>query len=131
MRGYKRSLSANRIAETMKALSKLKYFGGVKQTLENIIVPEGKPIAYAINLAHPVGEHWVAVYVDKWGRGEYFDPRGGEAERKDIINFFFANCHGYIYYHGEIRRWPNSSAYHVAMYIKSKKSRSLCLCIGF
>ena len=36
------------------------------------------PSAYVINLdpSSEPGEHWVAVYFDKCGRGEYFDSYG-------------------------------------------------------
>jgi hypothetical protein len=34
------------------------------------------------------GTHWIAIYVDKWGRGEYFDSFGMEptAVFKDYMN---------------------------------------------
>lgn len=36
------------------------------------------PSAYVIN-SDPIdepGEHWIAIYFDRWGRGEYFDSYG-------------------------------------------------------
>ena len=52
------------------------------------------PSAYVCN-THPHtedGEHWVVIYVDESGQGEYFDSYGLPPLHKRFLNFLNAHC---------------------------------------
>jgi hypothetical protein len=40
------------------------------------------------------GSHWVAIYVDSGGRGEYFDSYGDAPENVECVKFLNTNCRG-------------------------------------
>jgi hypothetical protein len=42
------------------------------------------------------GEHWIAIYVSKDGRGEYFDSFGRQPE-KHFIDYLNEHCRNWIY----------------------------------
>ena len=42
------------------------------------------------------GEHWIAIYVSKDGRGEYFDSFGRKPE-KHFIGYLNEHCRNWIY----------------------------------
>ena len=55
---------------------------------------DGKPLGLVINTdrSDGPGEHWVAVFLDGKGCGEYFDSFGLPPLRKGIITFMNRNC---------------------------------------
>ena len=38
------------------------------------------------------GEHWIAMYVDTKGYGDYFDPYGLEPQHIEFMNFMNEHC---------------------------------------
>ena len=53
-----------------------------------------RPAALVVN-THPAskpGEHWTAIYLDKDGRGQYFDSYGLRPLSEDVIEFLNQNC---------------------------------------
>jgi hypothetical protein len=55
---------------------------------------ETLPAGLVIN-THPStkpGEHWIAIYIDKDGHGDYFDSYGNVPQHKSIISFLNINC---------------------------------------
>lgn len=55
------------------------------------------PSAFVINTdpASRPGEHWVAVYFNGHGVGEYFDPFGFPPYKRNIVQFLRRNCRAY------------------------------------
>lgn len=49
------------------------------------------------------GEHWVSIFIDENGYGEYFDSFGFPPLKKEVISFLSKNCVG--------MRYINSSAF--------------------
>ena len=59
-----------------------------------------KPALFIVNTdpADKPGEHWIGLYVNHKGNGEYFDSFGLPPLNKDIINFLIENCrNGFVY----------------------------------
>lgn len=58
-----------------------------------------KPGALIVNTepSRLSGEHWVAIYIDKSGRGEYFDSFGRKPFVKDIVLFLDGQCPGWSF----------------------------------
>ena len=58
-----------------------------------------KPCAFIVNtdLASGPGLHWIAVYFDGRGKGEYFDSFGLPPRHPNIESFIKRHCQNYIY----------------------------------
>lgn len=58
-----------------------------------------KPCFLIINTdpAHKSGSHWIAMYIPKNGRAEYFDSYGNPPYLKIFINFMLRHSSGYKY----------------------------------
>jgi hypothetical protein len=83
-------MNSNEIANKLKCLD---CFLGV---FPRDILPSIKtlPVGLIIN-THPSGkpgEHWLAVYIDSDGFGDYFDSYGNEPMHRSIIAFLNKNC---------------------------------------
>ncbi|KAK7442440.1 hypothetical protein BaRGS_00040522 [Batillaria attramentaria] len=72
-----------------------KVFQGVypRDTLP-LTVHLKKPAAFVVNTDRLTGqgEHWVAIYIDEHGRGEYFDSFGLPPTYPELINFLNRHC---------------------------------------
>lgn len=77
-----------------RALSNIDCFHGIfpRDKLPNH--PPSLPSAIVINLdkSDQPGSHWVTLFIDHEGRGEYFDPFGIYPQYVEIINYFDRNC---------------------------------------
>ena len=70
-----------------------------KACAKNQLLHVDYPSAYVIN-SHPSskpGEHWIAVYFDKHGKGEYFDSYGLHPSMNGFTAFMEHNSNGWIY----------------------------------
>lgn len=58
-----------------------------------------KPACLIVNTdpAHKPGTHWIAIYISKSGKSEYFDSYGNPPYLKSVINFMYRHGNGYIY----------------------------------
>jgi hypothetical protein len=89
----------------MNTLEINKYLGGFSQfigTYPKDLLPKihGLPIGIVINTdsSYEPGEHWVSVYIDRNGLGEYFDSFGLPPLHKEITDFMHNNCpQGWLY----------------------------------
>ncbi len=72
-------------------------FGGVYALNELPKIAKNK--AYIINLdkSYENGSHWVAIYFDKNGRGEYFDSFGLPPFLPELKDFLNRNCKMWLY----------------------------------
>ena len=50
------------------------------------------PSGHVFNTDTEEGEHWIAIYVDEHGRGEYFDSYGLPPLHRTFLNFLNAHC---------------------------------------
>jgi hypothetical protein len=41
------------------------------------------------DLDHPMGQHWIAIYIDANSRGEYYDPTGRPPHESAYVNFMY------------------------------------------
>ena len=57
------------------------------------------PSAYVCNTDPRTegGEHWISLYMDDRGRGEYFDSYGLPAVHKKNVNFMNTQCKSWIF----------------------------------
>ncbi|SRR6266700_181399 len=58
------------------------------------------PCSLVVNTdpSHGQGQHWIAIFIDKNGVGEYFDSYGLAPLYKEFIDFLNNNCsNGYFY----------------------------------
>ena len=71
----------------------------VSQRQAPLRVNTRRPSADVINTDRQEGpgEHWVVVWFDGWGRGEYFDSFGLPAVYRDIEDFILRHCQSYLY----------------------------------
>ena len=42
---------------------------------------------------HPMGQHWVAIYINANSRGEYYDPTARPPFLRAYVNFMKKHCH--------------------------------------
>ncbi len=85
------------------------------------------PVGLIVNTdkASDSGQHWIAIYIDKNGRGEYFDSFGFPSLHIDIINFLSLNTN----------RWQYSC--HMLQHASAKTCGNYCIfyiklrCNGF
>ena len=46
---------------------------------------------------HPMGQHWIAIYIDANSRGEYYDPTGRTPHESAYVNFMNKHCLHWTY----------------------------------
>jgi hypothetical protein len=46
---------------------------------------------------HPMGKHWIAIYIDANSRGEYYDPTGRPPHKSAYVNFMNKHCLHWTY----------------------------------
>ena len=46
---------------------------------------------------HPMGQHWIAIYIDANSRGEYYDPTGRPPHESAYVNFMNKRCLHWTY----------------------------------
>ena len=75
------------------------YFTGVypRDGLPKRILRNAAVIINTHNKDQP-GEHWVAVYIGKDGRGVYFDPYGLPPYYPEFLDFLRRNTNSYSYH---------------------------------
>ena len=70
-----------------------------KVCAKNQLLRVDYPSAYVIN-SHPSfkpGEHWIAMYFDKHGKGEYFDSYDLRPSMNGFTAFMERNSNGWMY----------------------------------
>jgi hypothetical protein len=77
----------------IKLLKKFKCFQGV-YPLDKIKPFKKRPIAIIVNTdkSNEPGEHWVSIFIDKNGSGEYFDSFGLPPLHDELIEYLNINC---------------------------------------
>ena len=93
------------------------------------LVNTRRPSAYVINTdrAGGPGEHWVVVWFDGQGRGEYFDSYGLPPFHHDIESFILRHCHTYRHNPRLLQSVLSSTCGLYALYYVLKKSRGASL----
>jgi len=85
--------------EILRKLKNLPHFVGVFAR-DTLPLKLNKPFAVICNtdLAHEPGSHWVAIYCDKQGIGDYFDSYGLPPLYPEFEHFLLRNCpNGFMY----------------------------------
>ena len=88
------------------------------------------PSAYVINSdpSSEPGEHWVAVYFDKCGRGEYFDSYGLPPTLVGFESYMDAySLSGWIYNRKTLQAYFSSFCGHYCVYFILFRCRSVPL----
>ena len=80
-------------------LKNTKYFIG---TFACDLLPSRfkKPALFVVNTdpSNRPGEHWIALFINSNGKGEYFDSFGLPPLNENIIKFLLINCpNGFLY----------------------------------
>jgi hypothetical protein len=67
--------------------------------IDQLPEPKGYPECCVVNLdpASKPGSHWMAVYIDPEGFGEFFDSYGRRPEKKQILKYLKCNCLDWTY----------------------------------
>ena len=89
-----------------------------KACAKNQLLRVDYPSAYVIN-SHPSskpGEHWIAVYFDKHGKGEYFDSYGLHPSMNGFIAFMERNSNGWIYNNKTVQSLFSTTCSHYCVY---------------
>ena len=80
--------------EIENKLSHLKHFLGV-YSRDNLPEKANSPSSLVANFdkyGEP-GSHWIAIFIDNCGDGEYFDPYGLPPLHIEFLNFLQRNTH--------------------------------------
>lgn len=74
-----------------------KYFNGVYPCDRLPLYPIKKPAYFIVNTdpANKSGMHWVAIYIPKSGKSEYFDSYGNPPFSKHFVDFMRTHSIGY------------------------------------
>ena len=80
---------------------KLKHFENFEGVFARDELPENVnwPVGLIVNtdLRSKPGTHWVAIFIDENGKGEYFDSYGFQPKYIQFKNFLNNNCISYFY----------------------------------
>ncbi len=63
------------------------------------------------------GEHWLAIYVDENGFGEFFDSYANNPERFGLINYLNKNCRIWTYNKQIIQGNSNFCGYYCVLFL--------------
>ena len=86
------------------------------------------PSSFVINLdpSYKPGSHWVAVYFDKNGVGEYFDSFAGYPPH-EIVHFLRSHAKGWQYNHMQVQELHTTTCGQFVVFYIYQKSRGLTL----
>ena len=70
---------------------------------------------------HPMGQHWIAIYIDANSRGEYYDPTGRPPHESAYVNFMNKHC-----LHCTYRSSTRRRIYHVRISLHCLPHSSMC-----
>ena len=82
-----------------------------------------RPILFVVNTdrARGPGEHWVCIYLNPTGVGEYFDSYGFPPRHREIKTFLQNNSQRYIYNNLVLQEpFSQTCGYYCVYYAKQK-----------
>ena len=87
------------------------------------------PSAYVINSdpSSKPGEHWIAVYFDKNGKGEYFDSYGLSPDMLGFTDFMNANSTSWVYNKKTLQSLFSKMCGHYCVYFILFRCRGLSM----
>ena len=90
---------------------------------------EKYPSAYVCNTDPHTeeGEHWVAIYVDEHGRGEYFDSYGLPPLHKTFLNFLDTQCISWTFNDKQLQGLTSHVCGHYCVFYLLHRCRSIPL----
>jgi hypothetical protein len=106
-----------------------KAFKGVCPVDELKGKPDKLPAAYVINTAERTqrGEHWVALHIDPWGVGTYFDSYGLPPRHAGLVAFLNRHTIKWIYNQRPIQGLLSSACGLFCLYFLYFKCRGYSL----
>ena len=86
------------------------------------------PSSFVINLdlSYKPGNHWVAVYFQKNGVGEYFDSLAGYPPH-EVVHFLCSHAKGWQYNHMQVQELYTTTCGQFFVFYICQKSRGLML----
>jgi hypothetical protein len=113
-------------------LRKNKHYLGTfsRDTLPNIKHLKG-PAGLIANtdISSKPGTHWVAIFVDKDGVGDYFDSYGNPPLHQKFMNFLINNCpNGFFYNRIQLQCLTCVTYGHYCVAYIKMRSSGLCYC---
>lgn len=100
---------------------------------KNVVVPVdhlkflkclNPPLGVVVNTdkSDCAGEHWIAIYFNKDGSGEYFDSFGLPPLRKTLIDFMNRNCpDGWVYNNATLQDFEETNCgQHCVAFLSAK-----------
>ena len=109
--------------EIVSVLTNVTIFSGVININQRPMpYTDKRPAAYIINLQSENlrYDYYVALFLSKNGKGEYFDPRGGPPEDHRIVEYLNNNCQSGVKYNTNPHIWFLSSAEHCINFVEAK-----------
>ena len=91
--------------------------------------PNVRPILFVVNTdrARGPGEHWVCIYLNPSGVGEYFDSYGFPPYHREIKTFLRKNSRRYVYNNVVLQEPFSQTCGYYCVYYAKKKSRGYSL----
>lgn len=86
---------------------------------------EKYPSAYVCNTDTKEGEHWIAIYVDKHVRGEYFDSYGLPPIHRTFLNFLNVNCISWTFNDKQLQGLASNVCGHYCVFYLLHRCRGL------
>ena len=105
------------------------FFGGVYAIDEmNLIKTVSYLSSFVINLdlSYKPGSHWVAVYFDKNGIGEFFDSFASYPP-PEIVHFLPSHAKGWQYNHMQVQEFYTTMCGQFVVFYIYQKSQGLML----
>ena len=67
---------------------------------------------------HPMGQHWIAIYIDANWRGEYYDQTGRPPHESAYVNFMNKHCLHWTYNTVRVQEeWSTVCGFHCIFYL--------------
>ena len=112
--------------------TKLSFKGVYAMDEIKLIKTVSYPSSYVINLdpSYKPGSHWVAVYFDRNGEGEYFDSLGRYPPH-EVEHFLCSHAKGWKYNHMQVQEIFTTTCGQFVLFYIYQKSRGLTLKVIF
>ena len=97
--------------------------------LDRIPTPTGRPKCIIINLdpGSKPGSHWVAIYIDREGFGDFFDSYGHPPQKREIRNYLKKYCKDWTFNEKQIQSNFSSACGQYCIYFLYRRVRDVSM----
>ena len=127
MKAHSLNLKSYNMDQMFKVLKQYSVFGGLFDATKQFSLPEKHksfPVAYMVNIRRSSSErnHWIVIYLQGNGYGEYFDANGKRPPNKSVQDYVNRHCYRGVRYTKYVHNVLWSSCFHCMGYIEEKAS---------